>query len=257
MHDFEAIGRVLGRPARLLNLAGLAILAGGVIVGALLHGSGANRAVSIAVAVAIIVLGVGVLWMRFLSNRIAPAFEAILHHDLIERAAWRRAMGRPMPRSRTAAASWIRMHPEPAESSAADLVRRAEMLMWIGRLDEARLLLRRVRPETPIERFDLLVGVATLDTVEGRGVDLRSIREAYLAIDEQAERRVRRVCLGLLEARIALAEGKDPWDPVLRARADLDRVAPAATLRAVTAAVFALVVVLAGIAGGTLAFVGR
>jgi hypothetical protein len=99
--------------------------------------------------------------------------------------------------------------------------------------------------------------MATVDALDGRPVDLRPIREALLAIDEQAERRVRRVCLGLLESRIALARGEDPWSPVLAARADLDRVAPAATLRAVTAAVFALVVVLAGLAGTVLTFVPR
>jgi hypothetical protein len=257
MRDFEAIGHVLGRPARLLNAAGLVVLAAGVATGVLLHGTGANRAVSIAAAVAIIVLGIGLLWLRFLGSRIAPAYEAILHHDLIERAAWRRATGAQRPRSKARAERWLRGHPEPGEPTSGDLIRRAELMMWTGELDAASLLLRRVRPETPVERFDLLVDIATLDTVEGRPVDLRPIREAYLAIDEQAERRVRRVCLGLLESRIALARNEDPWAPVLAARADLDRVAPAATLRAVTAAVFALVVVLAGLAGAVLTFVPR
>jgi hypothetical protein len=257
MADFEAIGRVLGRPARLLNVCGLVILATGVLTGAVLHATGANRPLSIAVAVAIIVLGIGLLWLRFLASRIAPAYEAILHHDLIERAAWRRATGSPRPRSRAIAASWLRRHREPAEPTTGDLIRRAELQIWTGDRDAASLALRRVRAETPIERFDLLVDLATIDTIEGRAVDLRPIREALLAIDEQAERRVRRVCLGLLESRIALAKGEDPWLPVLAARADLDRVAPAATLRAVTAAVFALVVVLAGLAGTVLTFVPR
>ena len=257
MRDFEAIGRVLGRPARLLNIAGLGILAGGMVAGAGLHAVGLNRAVSIAVAVAIIVLGIGLLWMRFLGSRIAPAYEAILHHDLIERAAWRRATGVQRPRSRSLAASWLRRNPEPPDPGSADLIRRAELLIWTGDRDAASLALRRVRPETPIERFDVLVNAATVDAIDGRPVDLRPIREALLAIDEQAERRVRRVCLGLLESRIALAKGEDPWAPVLSARGDLDRVAPAATLRAVTAAVFALVVVLAGLAGTVLTFVPR
>ena len=257
MRDFDAIGRVLGRPARLLNVAGLVILAVGVLGGAGLHATGANRAVSIALAVAIIVLGIGLLWLRFLGSRIAPAYEAILHHDLIERAAWRRATGSQRPRSKGSAAAWLRRHDEPVDPSSGDLLRRAELLMWTGDRDAASLALRRVRAETPIERFDLLVDVATVDTIEGRPVDLRPIREALLAIDEQADRRVRRVCLGLLESRIALAKGDDPWAPVLAARGDLDRVAPAATLRAVTAAVFALVVVLAGLAGTVLTFVPR
>jgi hypothetical protein len=257
MRNFEALGRVLGRPARLLNVAGLLILATGVIAGGVLHGAGTNRAVSIAVAIAIIVLGIGLLWMRFLGSRVAPAYEAILHHDLIERAAWRRATGTAMPRSRGRAARWLVRHAEPAEPTTGDLIRRAVLLMWTGQLDEASLALRRARPETPSERFGLLTETATLDAIEGRKVDLQPIREAYLAIDEQAERRLRRVCLGLLESRIALTEGRDPWEPVLAARADIDRVAPAATLRAVTARVFALVIVLAGLAGVTLAFVGR
>jgi hypothetical protein len=257
MRDFEAIGRVLGRPARLLNIAGLVVLTAGVAIGAMLHGIGANRAMSIAAAVAIIVLGIGLLWLRFLGSRVAPAYEAILHHDLIERAAWRRATGSPRPRSKARAEVWLRRHPEPDEPTSGDLIRRAELLMWTGDLDAASFVLRRVRPETPLERFDVLVDMATVDTVDGRTVDLRPIREAYLAIDEQAERRVRRVCLGLLESRIALTGGQDPWAPLLAARADLDRVAPAATLWAVTAAVFALVVVLAGLAGAVLTFVPR
>lgn len=257
MRDFEALGHALGRPARLLNVIGLLVLAVGVVIGAAVHALGANRPMSIAVAVAIIVLGIGILWLRFLGSRVAPAYEAILHHDLIERAAWRRATGSARPRSRSRAAAWLRGHPEPSEPSTGDLLRRAELLAWTGDRDEASLLLRRVRPETPVERFDLLVDVATIDTVEGRPVDVRPIREALLAIEEQADRRVRRVCLGLLEARIALANGDDPWAPVLAARHDLDRVAPAATLRAVTAAVFALVVALAGLAGAVLTFVPR
>jgi hypothetical protein len=257
MRDFDSIGRVLGRPARLLNLAGLLILATGVLTGAAIHVTGANRAVSIAAAVAIISLGLGLLWLRFLGSRVAPAYEAILHHDLIERAAWRRATGSQRPRSRAIAAKWLRRHPEPREPSTGDLMRRAELMTWTGERDGASLLLRRVRPETPLERFDLLVDVATIDAIDGRPVDLRAIREALMAIDEQAERRVRRVCLGLLESRIALASGGDPWGPVLAARADLDRVAPAATLRAVTAAVFALVVVLAGLAGAVLTVMPR
>jgi hypothetical protein len=257
MRDFESIGRVLERPARLLNIGGLVILTAGVVTGAALHATGANRAVSIAVAVAIIVLGIGLLWLRFLGSRVAPAYEAILHHDLIERAAWRRATGSQRPRSRSRAAGWLRRHPEPTDPTTGDLIRRADLLAWIGDRDAASLLLRRAQPETPIDRFDLLVDLATIDTIEGRRVDLQPIREALLAIDEQAERRVRRVCLGLLESRIALANGEDPWTPVLSARADLDRVAPAATLRAVTAAVFALVVVLAGLAGAVLTVVPR
>jgi hypothetical protein len=257
MRDFESIGRVLGRPARLLNLAGLIVLAAGVLTGAALHATGANRAVSIAVAVAIISLGIGLLWLRFLGSRVAPAYEAILHHDLIERAAWRRATGSQRPRSRSRAAGWLRRHPEPPDPTSGDLIRRAELLMWTGHRDEASLLLRRVRPETPLDRFDLLVDLATIDAIEDRKVDLQPIREALLAIDEQAERRVRRVCLGLLESRIALGKGEDPWLPVLSARADLDGVAPAATLRAVTAAVFALVVVLTGLAAAVLTVVPR
>src|SRR5919198_1112844 len=252
MRDFESIGRVLGRPARVLNIAGLVVLAAGVLTGGALHASGANRAVSIAAAVAIISIGIGLLWLRFLGSRVAPAYEAILHHDLIERAAWRRATGTQRPRSKAVAARWLRRHPESPEQTTGDLLRRAELLTWIGDRDAASLVLRRVRPETPIDRFDLLVDVATIDALEGRPVALQPIREALLAIDEQAERRVRRICLGLLESRIALADGQDPWPPVLSARADLDRVAPAATLRAVTAAVFALVVVLAGLAGAVL-----
>jgi hypothetical protein len=257
MRDFEELGRALGRPARWLNLAGLALLAIGVGTGAVLHSIGVNRALSIAVADAIIVLGIGGLWLRFLNGRHAPAYEAILHHELIERAEWRRATGSTRPRNRRQADGWLRRHPEPVAPSAPDLVRRATMLMWVARGDEAGLALRRARADTPLDRFLILLETGTLDTLEGRTVDLRPIREAFLAIEEQAERRLRRICLGGLEAQIALADGGDPWEPMLQARRDLDRVAPAATLRAVTARVFALVIVLAGLAALTLAFIGR
>src|SRR5947207_2661848 len=125
MRDFEAIGRVLGRPARLLNLAGLAILLVGVASGALALGLRANRLVAIALADAIIVLGIGLLWLWFLDSRRAPALEAILHHDLVERAGWRRATRSSIPRNRRQAARWLRQHPEPPEPTTDDLIRRA------------------------------------------------------------------------------------------------------------------------------------
>ena len=257
MRDFEELGRALGRPARVLNVAGLVLLAIGVVGGAVLHVIGIHRALSIAAADAVIVLGIGALWLRFLGSRYAPAYEAILHHELIERAEWRRATGSARPRTRRQAEAWLRRRRERPNPDTGDLIRRAVMLMWTGRLDEAGLTLRNGLAETPRDRFLILLETGTLDTLEGRAVDLRPIREAYLAIDEQAERRLRRICLGGLEAQIALANSGDPWDPMLAARRDLDRVAPAATLRAVTARVFALVVVLAGLAALVLAYVGR
>jgi hypothetical protein len=247
----------MSAPARRLNALGLAVVVLAVIAGVLLHTYGLSAVVAVAVAVVILLVGVGALWLRFLANPVAPAYEALLHHSLIERAAWRRETGTVMPRSRAAAAAWLRRYPEPSDPTPADLLRRATLLMRTGALDQAGIALRRIRPETPSDRFVVLLEMATLDTLEGRRVDLQPIREAYLAIDEKAERRLRRICLGSLEAHIAMAEGADPWPPLLAARADIDRVVPAASLRAVTARVFALLIVLSGLTAVVLLSVGR
>ena len=257
MRDFDDLRRVLGRPARRLNLAGLAVLLAATVAGSLAVLLGANRVVAATLPVVIIVGGIGWLWVRFLESPRAAAAEALLHHDLIERARWRLRTGSSPPRSRAAAVRWLARNPEPAAPYAADLAGRAELLAWIGDSPSASRTLNRIRPESPADRFDHLVARANLDVLDGRAPDLRPIQEALIQLDERDERRHRRVCLALVEARLAVADGTDPWAPICAARKDMDRVMPAATLLSLTVRVVALMAVLSGLEATVFATVGR
>ena len=83
-------------------------------------------------------------------------------------------------------------------------------------------------------------------------VDLVPARSAFAALSDPLDRRHGRVCLGLLEARLALVAGGDPFEPILAARAAIDTidrdVSTAATSRRLALILAVAVVAFAAIA---------
>lgn len=239
---YDDLSRALGRPFRGHRLLlVVAFVAAGL--GAAATVRVAPREFAILVGAAILVGSIAAYWAWFSQSRYAPGVEALGDHELYERTSWRRATGTGMPRTRGRARRWLAAHPT-TELTAS---RRLPLLLWTDDLAAARTTLEGLRPETADERFFAEIERATLELLEGGLPDLAPARAAAAALIEPSERRHARVCLALLEARFAVAQGTDPWIPIIASRRDLLHVAPNVTIRWLTtrlAAVLAVAVVL-------------
>lgn len=148
MRDFDDISGALGRPFRghRLLLVLCFVVAG---IAARLAAEAFAREVAIVIGVVLLIASVGGYWLWFTRSRYAPAFEAMLDHELLERRGWLRGYGSRMPRNRAQARRWLAEHPASPSSDPW----RVSLLSWVGDLAGARATLDRLAPETPDERF--------------------------------------------------------------------------------------------------------
>jgi hypothetical protein len=198
-----------------------------------------SREIAIIVGAAILVGCIAGYWAWFARSRYAPGIEALGDHELLERRAWREATGSGMPRTRRRARRWLEEHPL-AESTAQ---RRLTLLVWTDDRAGARATLATIHPESAEEQFFVERDRTILELLEGGLPDLSPAREASVRLTDPTEHRHARVCFALLEARYAVAVGKDPWAPILAARADLPEIAPTVTIRWLTVRLAGVVVV--------------
>ena len=157
-----------------------------------------------------------------------PIAEALNDHNLYEQRAWKREVGGSMPCSLADARRWLREHLTGAG--------RSSMLLWVGDVDAARMEIEALSATTREERFGLAILRGGLAFVEGREPDLAGIRESLAAIPDRRARRHGRICLAILEARLAHDRGEDPWAPIARGWAELDGVEWRATVLGALAA---------------------
>ena len=225
MHDAEEVSRALNAPFRFHRWLQIGAFVSGVVVAPIAVRFVSREAAIAAGAVAMIVTFAG-YWVWYLRSRYLPAIEALADHDRAERAAWHRTTGTAMPRNRAQARRWLAN--EPANTPAPGS--RIPLLQWIGDLAGAQREIDRFHPRSASEEFDAEIARGTQAYLEGRPVDLEAVRSAYLTLDDPADRRHGRVCLAILEARVGLAEGADPYEPILVARQEMDGVDPAVSI---------------------------
>jgi hypothetical protein len=250
VHDAEELSRALAAPFRYHRWIQAAAFLSGLIVAPIVA-QFATRDVAIAVGVAAMLAAVGGYWLWWIRSRYPPAAEAIADHNRLEGVEWRAATGAAIPCTRPQVVAWLAAHPETDDSQP----RRIGMLQWAGDLVGAQREIGRLRPGTASETFAASIARGTQVHLEGGIPDLTPVREAFARLSDPRDQRHGRVCEAILEARLALARGADPYEPLLAARAEIGEVDPAVTTGLVgrrlalilAAAVIAFVIVALGV----------
>jgi hypothetical protein len=171
---------------------------------------GAGVSLLLAAAVAII------SWLPFADPTFRRAAELFHDHNCHERAEWKATTGTPMPRGLPAVERWVAAHP--------DAPGRASLLVLLGRLDEADRAIANTQPKTPEEAFSLEITRQTRALAAGTVPDTASLHASWRALPDPRERRHRRECLAILDAQIAVEEGRDPLPVMAKGREEIDEV---------------------------------
>jgi hypothetical protein len=228
MHDAEELSQALRAPFRFHPWLQAAAFLSGVVI-APVAARVTSREAAIGLGAVAMVAAVGSYWWWWTRSRYPAATEAIADHNRLEAAAWRRETGTPHPQSRAQARAWIEARPGAGDPPGD--IHRAGMLQWIGDLEAARREVDALEPGTPAETFDAEIARATQAYLDGAVVERGPVTAAFAALSDPLDRRHGRVCLGILEARVALAAGRDPFEPILAARAEIDGVDPEVSTR--------------------------
>jgi hypothetical protein len=101
---------------------------------------------------------------------------------------------------------------------------RASLLLALGRLDEADVAIERIVPKAPEDYFDVALLRATRVLFGAGSVDTAPIHEGWRSLPPSRERRHRRECTAVLDAMVAVADGRDPLPILTAARLELDAV---------------------------------
>lgn len=193
----------------------LALSAGlGTAIGMALHQPGWAAVTAAAVGLS----GTLAAWSWLLDRPAREGAELVWDHNCYELAQWKAATGGRYPRSAKAARAWLDAHPEAPG--------RASILLRFGRLAEADVAIEAAQAQTPEEAFslDILRGTRIL-FASGRP-DLDALHAKWLALPPGDQRRHRRECLALLDADMAVVDGRDPWTVLADARAEVGDVDP-------------------------------
>jgi hypothetical protein len=238
----EDLGGALNRTLWPLVWLVVATTIGGCVSAGILIANGAGKAAALVAVLGPALGGLAGALAAFVGTRQEAALEAIIDHQILAGRSWWRVTRTRMPRTRRGAARWLDRNAE----TPSNLLARARLLLWVGKLGLARSALERFEPELPEDRFDLQVLRGELAYLEGRPIDLAPPRTALRSILERDVWRQRRVSLALLEARAAFQAGTDPWSPLAIARAELPVLDPRARGSRIVG--FGVVVVGVGIA---------
>jgi len=137
------------------------------------------------------------------------AWALLFEHQRSEAIGYRRRFGRKHPRT----LSGFRTEAE----RSTDAIQRAAFLTTLGRIADADAALALASPTTPDDRFALELVRSQADLIAGRPVDDALLHAALEAIDDPALRRHREHCMGLHEAAVAAAAGRDPVPAIAEA----------------------------------------
>ena len=173
------------------------------------------------------------------------AFEAFSWLGEWELAGARQITGGGVPRSKLAAAAWLAGHPERPE----ELAFRIEMLLFAGRIDEARELLPQLPAATPWERFSAASLADLTDWQAGGEGDLPAMEAAAAAIlPADGDERLRaEVSIATAKVRRLMAAARstpaEVVEPLLEVRERLGRRADGQVGRALRRRILPLVLI--------------
>jgi hypothetical protein len=216
--EARAARLVAGVLAPLTRMARLTIFAFGLAtVAGLLAGLWTRQPIVCAVVgLDVALLGALVAWWPCFDPWIRDAIEVVYDHDHLERAQWKAETGTSLPRGIRAARRWLAKHPEGPG--------RASMLLRVGRLEEADRAMAATVPGTPEAAFDLEILRRTRTLYAGGDPDLAPLHDAWPSLPDPRARRHRRECLGLLDAQLAVAHGRDALPLLAATRAEIGAI---------------------------------
>jgi hypothetical protein len=170
------------------------------------------------------------------------AFEAFSWLGDWELAQAREITGGGVPSSKDAASAWLARRPERRE----ELPLRIELLLFVGRIDEARRLLPAVPAETPWERFIVAALDDLIDWRAGGDGNIAAMEAAAAVIEPpDGDDRLRAdVSIATARVRRRMAEGRptpaEVVEPLLEVRERLGHRADGQIGRALRRRVFPL-----------------
>ena len=248
--SYGSIAEAIREPARvgpfgLPEVATLvAIVITALVVPFLVPGAVPALVRSLFLAVAIAVVGTEV-FVRAWPSVSRRAFEAFSWLGEWELARAREITGGTVPSSKAQAAAWLERRPERREEFGL----RIEVLLFVGRIDEARHLLGLVAADTPQQRFEIAALRDLIEWQAGGEGDLTGMHEAATAIlPVDGDDRLRaEVSIATAKVRRRMAEGRptavEVVEPFLEVRERLGRRADGQIGRALRRRIFPLLLV--------------
>ena len=248
--SYGSIAEAIREPSRvgpfgLPELATLvAIVVTALVVPFLIPAGLPGLAHSLVLAAATAVVGTEV-FVRAWPSVSRRAFEAFSWLGEWELARARELTGGNVPSSKSQAAVWLERRPERREEFAL----RIEVLLFAGRIEEARHLLGLLAADTPQQRFEIAALRDLIDWQAGGDGDLAGMHEAAMAIlPIDGDDRLRaEVSIATAKVRRRMAEGRpnavEVVEPFLEVRERLGRRANGQIGRALRRRIFPLLLV--------------
>jgi hypothetical protein len=181
-----------------------------------------------------------VAWRPFLDPKTRAAAELFYDHDRHEREEWKADHGTAPPRNRAGYETWLETNPAGHDA--------ASILLMFGRLADADAVIAATTPRTPEEAFSIDILRQERVLLAGGKPDLAPLQAAWRSLPDPRERRHRRQCLALLEAKLAVANEGDPMAVLAVARRETGDVHRSMRLPRILTRWFGLAVALTGTA---------
>jgi hypothetical protein len=181
-----------------------------------------------------------VAWRPFLDPQMRAAAELYYDHDRHERWEWKAEHGAAPPRNRAGYEAWL-----DSNTAGHDA---ASILLTFGRLADADAVIAATTPRTPEEGYALDVLRQERVLLAGGRPDLAPLHAAWRSLPDADERRHRRQCLALLEAKLAVANEGDPIAVLAVARQESGDVHRSMRLARILVRWFGLALALTGTA---------
>lgn len=181
-----------------------------------------------------------VAWRPFLDPKMRAAAELYYDHDCHERWEWKAEHGAAPPRNRAGFETWLETNPGGHDAAA--------VLLTFGRLADADVAIAATTPRSPEEAYSLEILRQERVLLAGGRPDLVALQTAWKTLPDPPERRHRRQCLALLEAKVAVANGHDPMSVLAVGRRESGDVHRSMRLPRLLARWFGLALALTGTA---------
>jgi hypothetical protein len=160
------------------------------------------------VTLAIVVAGLAIAWSFLLRRPTRKAMHLVMAHDLLERKAFERTTGGPMPRGEKAIHRWLAEHPGELEGFS--------VLVGLGRLDDAERLLDTADRTDADDWFQDARARALLALLRGEEPDIALLERRLGDLRDPDRYQHRSACLAIVRAQVAIDRGQSPI-PVLAA----------------------------------------
>jgi hypothetical protein len=157
-----------------------------------------------------------IAWWPFFDPTFRGAAELFYDHDARERAEWMAETGTPLPRGLKASERWLNEHPTAPG--------RASLLLVVGRIEEADRAIDAGKTDTPTAIFDAALLRQTRRLLTGDAPDMGLLHDRWSEIPDPRVRGHRRECIALLDAEVAVVDGRDPIEVLAAGRQEVGEI---------------------------------